>query len=136
VLILAREIGLELEPEDVVVEGVLPREFMEKGDVEEFFESLPSLDASFAARMNELRAKGQTLRFVGTIENGRATVGLRVVDAEHPFRVIKGGENALAFFTEHYHPKPMVIRGYGAGAEVTAAGVLADILSLANWSGA
>ncbi|MDZ4772396.1 MAG: bifunctional aspartate kinase/homoserine dehydrogenase I, partial [Planctomycetota bacterium] len=136
VLILAREIGLELEPEDVVVEGVLPREFMEKGDVEEFFESLPSLDASFVARMNELRAKGQTLRFVGTIENGRATVGLRVVDAEHPFRVIKGGENALAFFTEHYHPKPMVIRGYGAGAEVTAAGVLADILSLANWSGA
>jgi len=135
VLILAREIGVELEPEDVTVEGVLPREFMEKGDVEEFFDRLPSLDAAFAARTSELKSQGQVLRFVGVIENGRASVGLRVVAADHPLAGIKGGENALAFLTEHYSPRPMVIRGYGAGAEVTAAGVLSDILSLANWGG-
>lgn len=133
VLILAREIGVELEPADVTVEGVVPRAFIEHGDVEEFFDALPSLDAAFATRMNELKAKGQTLRFVGTIEDGRASVGLRVVDADHPLQSIKGGENALAFLTEHYSPRPMVIRGYGAGAEVTAAGVLSDILSLASW---
>ncbi len=135
VLILAREIGVEIEPEEVAVEGVLPREFLEKGDVDEFFEALPSLDAAFAARMNELRSKGQTLRFVGVIEEGRASVGLRVVGADHPLCGIKGGENALAFLTEHYSPRPMVIRGYGAGTDVTAAGVLSDILTLANWGG-
>jgi aspartokinase/homoserine dehydrogenase 1 len=136
VLILAREIGIEIEPDDVVVEGVLPRDFATTGDVEDFFDKLPSLDASFAQRVDELRAKGQALRFIGSIEEGHATVRLRVVDADHPLRGVKGGENALAFLTEHYSPKPMVIRGYGAGAEVTAAGVLADILSLASWSGA
>jgi bifunctional aspartokinase / homoserine dehydrogenase 1 len=140
VLILAREIGIEIEPDAVVVEGVLPRDFATTGDVEDFFDKLPSLDASFAQRVDELRAKGQALRFIGTIDvaggAGHATVRLRVVDADHPLRGVKGGENALAFLTEHYSPKPMVIRGYGAGAEVTAAGVLADILSLASWSGA
>ncbi|MBL8857355.1 MAG: bifunctional aspartate kinase/homoserine dehydrogenase I [Planctomycetes bacterium] len=136
VLILARETGIDIEPEQVVVEGVLPREIMEQGDVEEFFDALPKLDAEFAARMKDLKSKGQTLRFVGTIEEGRASVGLRAVDVDHPLSSIKGGENALAFLTEHYSPRPMVIRGYGAGAEVTAAGVLSDILSLADWGGA
>lgn len=136
VLILAREIGIEIEPDDVTVEGVLPAEFMARGDVEDFFDRLPTLDAAFAERVETLRAQGQVLRFVGVIEDGRASVGLRAVDAEHPLRGIKGGENALAFLTEHYSPRPMVIRGYGAGAEVTAAGVLADVLSLASWSGA
>lgn len=135
ILILAREIGIELEPDDVAVDGVLPRELMEQGDVEEFFERLPTLDASFATRLRELHGRGQSLRFVGAIEDGRASVGLRVVDAEHPLRTIQGGENALAFLTEHYRPRPMVIRGYGAGTEVTAAGVLSDILSIASWGG-
>jgi aspartokinase/homoserine dehydrogenase 1 len=135
VLILAREIGIELEPDDVNVEGVLPSEFMRQGDVEEFFDRLPSLDAAFATRMRDLATRGEVLRFVGLIEDGRASVGLRVVAADHPLAGIKGGENALAFLTEHYSPRPMVIRGYGAGAEVTASGVLSDILSLANWGG-
>jgi aspartokinase/homoserine dehydrogenase 1 len=148
VLILAREVGFEIEPHDVHVEGVLqialdakstarsPVLFASQGSVEEFFDALPSLDAAFARRVAELATQGKVLRFVGTIENGRASVGLRAVDADHPLRSVKGGENALAFLTEHYSPRPMVIRGYGAGAEVTAAGVLADILSLASWSGA
>ena len=136
VLILAREVGLELEPEDVTVEGVLPAEFMAGGSVDDFFARLPGLDEEFARRMRDLHSQQKTLRFVGVIEDGRASVGLRVIDDEHPLRVVKGGENALAFLTEHYSPRPMVIRGYGAGAEVTAAGVLADVLSIASWSGA
>jgi aspartokinase/homoserine dehydrogenase 1 len=150
ILILAREVGLELEPHDVEVNGVLelaidaksaiparlPALFSSEGSVDEFFDALPSLDVGFAQRVADLAARGMVLRFVGTIEDGRARVGLRAVDADHPLRGVKGGENALAFLTEHYSPRPMVIRGYGAGAEVTAAGVLADILSLASWSGA
>jgi bifunctional aspartokinase / homoserine dehydrogenase 1 len=135
-LILAREIGLDLEPDDIRVEGVLPPEFDARGSVDEFFERLPSLDAAFTERVASLKTRGQALRFVGVIEDGHASVGLRTVDDDHPLRVVKGGENALAFLTEHYSPRPMVIRGYGAGAEVTAAGVLADVLSLASWSGA
>jgi aspartokinase/homoserine dehydrogenase 1 len=150
VLILAREVGLEIEPQDVHVEGVLeividakstpamrsPALFSSEGNVESFFDALPALDAAFARRVADLGSQGKVLRFVGTIEDGRASVGLRAVDVDHPLRSVKGGENALAFLTEHYSPRPMVIRGYGAGAEVTAAGVLADILSLASWSGA
>jgi aspartokinase/homoserine dehydrogenase 1 len=132
VLILGREVGLALEPEEVSVEGLLPAEFDASGDVEDFLDRLPELDAPFASRLSALRARGEVLRFVGVIEDGRASVGLRAVGVEHPLAGVKGGENALAFLTEHYNPRPMVIRGYGAGAEVTAAGVLADILALAS----
>ncbi len=136
-LILAREIGLELEPGGVQVESLLPKEFHE-GSVADFLARLPELDAPFAARMAELKAKGQVLRFVGSIdaESGapRCGAGLLALDAEHPLASVRGGENALAFLTDHYSPRPLVIRGYGAGADVTAAGVLSDILKLATWS--
>jgi aspartokinase/homoserine dehydrogenase 1 len=79
-----------------------------------------------------LKAQGQVLRYIGTITPEGCRVGLQAVGYEHPLHVIKGGENALSFLTERYQPHPMVIRGYGAGAEVTAAGVLSDILRLAS----
>ena len=131
VLILAREAGLALEPADVQLEGLLPADFDAEGPLDAFLARLPQLDEPFRQRIAQLKAEGKVLRYAGSVGPEGARVGLVEAGPEHPLFGVQGGENALSFLTAHYSPRPMVIRGYGAGAEVTAAGVLSDVLRLA-----
>ncbi|AWL12888.1 Aspartate kinase [Saliniradius amylolyticus] len=132
-LIMARESGLELEIDDIEIESVIPEDFDAEGDVDTFMQKLPGLDKAFGERQKSAAGEGKVLRHVGTIENGKCKVGIQAVDSSHPLYAIKDGENALAIHSHYYQPIPFVIRGYGAGAAVTAAGVFADVLRTMPW---
>jgi aspartokinase/homoserine dehydrogenase 1 len=132
-LIMAREAGLELELEDIEVESLLPESFDDSGDVENFIEKLPELDNYYADKVDQAAKDGQVLRYVGKIEQGRCSVSIQCIPAGNPLYNVKDGENALAISSHYYQPIPFVIRGYGAGAEVTAAGVFADCLRTLSW---
>lgn len=134
VLILAREVGLPLELSDITIESVLPASFEDSGDVNQFMAKLPSLDAEISARVNAAKAQGKVLRYVGQIDEGQCYVRIVEVDATDPLYSVKGGENALAFYSRYYQPIPFVLRGYGAGTAVTAAGAFADVLRTLNWT--
>ena len=128
-VILAREAGYQVEQEDVDKQLFVPEAYFQ-GTVEDFWKRLPELDADFEARRQEMEKNGLRWRFVATMEEGKTSVSLQAVDAAHPFYQLEGSNNIVLITTERYHDYPMMIRGYGAGASVTAAGVFADIMEV------
>jgi aspartokinase/homoserine dehydrogenase 1 len=135
-IILARELGMGVELEDVAVESLVPEE-LRRGDVEEFLGGLARHDRAMSEMLAGARARGQALRYVGRIdEGGRLSAGLRPFPLEHPFATLRGSDNIISFRTARYDAQPMIVRGPGAGPEVTAAGVFSDLLRLASFLGA
>ena len=129
-VILTREAGYEIEQEDVEANLFIPDSFFQ-GSLDEFWEQLPSLDAEWESRRQELEKNHRVWRFVAKFENGKGSVSLQEFDQDHSFYVLEGSNNIVLLTTERYNEYPMLIQGYGAGASVTAAGVFADIMSLA-----
>ena len=130
-VILAREAGYRLEQEEVEKHLFVPDEFFD-GSLDDFWKNIPSLDADFETRRKQLEEQSRRWRFVAKFENGKGSVSLQEVDKNHPFYNLEGSNNIILLTTERYHEYPMMIQGYGAGASVTAAGVFADIIGIAN----
>jgi bifunctional aspartokinase / homoserine dehydrogenase 1 len=124
---------MALELEDVEVDQALPPGFDDSGTVEEFMARLPEADAYFQEQSAIAAKEGKVLRYVGEIADGKCKVRIAAVDGDDPMFKIKDGENALAFYSRYYQPIPLVLRGYGAGTEVTAAGVFSDVMRTLGW---
>ena len=131
ILILARESGYPLEMEDVKVNRFLPDSFFE-GSLDDFWEAILTVDSEFEEKRKRLVSENKKWRFVAKFENGAAEVGLQEVNSTHPFYDLEGSNNLVIYNTERYHEYPMLIKGYGAGAEVTAAGVFADLIKVSK----
>ena len=130
-VILTREAGYQVEQEDVEKQLFVPEKYFQ-GSVDDFWKQLPELDTDFEVRRKDLEKKGLRWRFVAKMEEGKTSVCLETVDATHPFYQLEGSNNIILITTERYHDYPMMIRGYGAGAGVTAAGVFANIMSVSH----
>ena len=131
-LILAREAGMNLEQSDIKVENLVPEKCRDAKTVDEFFAKLQNEDGYFAEKINKAKAANRKLCYIGFVENGAAAVNLQEVEASHPFSSLSGSDNIISFTTERYNQRPLVVKGPGAGAEVTAAGVFADIIRVAQ----
>ena len=130
-LILVRESGYKIEKEDVTINTFIPEKYFE-GEFDHFWSGISELDDDFEVRRKVLEDENKCWRFVARYENGEAEVGLQEIERGHPFFDLQGSNNLVMFTTERYHEFPMIIKGYGAGAEVTAAGVFADIIRVSN----
>ncbi|MFM1835998.1 MAG: Aspartate kinase, partial [Bacteroidota bacterium] len=133
ILILSREIGLKLEFDDITIEKIIPPACEAAPSVDAFFDELDKANAYFESLVNDAYAEQKVLRYIAKLEDHKITIGLRAVGADHPFYQMDGADNVIAFTTKRYHDRPLVIKGPGAGAEVTASGVFADIVSIGSY---
>lgn len=138
VIILARESDLKLELSDIPIQSLVPELLRDCSSAEDFLQKLPDFDDGFSKERNDAEAKGEVLRYVGVVDavNNKGVVELRRYKKDHPFAQLCGSDNIIAFTTQRYRDQPLIIRGPGAGAEVTAGGVFSDILRLASYLGA
>jgi aspartokinase/homoserine dehydrogenase 1 len=132
-IILARETGLPLEEKDVEVSNILPEACQQAETVEAFFAALEAADEEFEQMRKNAAAEQKTLRMIAKLDGGKATIALEKVDTSSPFYFLSGSDNMIVFTTDRYRERPLVVRGPGAGAEVTAAGVFAEILTIGNF---
>lgn len=132
ILILSREAGYAVEPDDVSVQAILPESSIAAPTVDEFIETLSTENDHFKKMIDTATEEGKAIRYVACFEDGKASVNLQFVDQENPFYSLKGSDNMIVFTTKRYANRPLVIRGPGAGAEVTAAGVFSEIISIGN----
>jgi aspartokinase/homoserine dehydrogenase 1 len=130
-VILAREAGYVVEQRDVKLTPFIPAKYLNIS-IEDFWKTIPHLDDEFENRRRDMTLKGRRLRYVAAMDGGKCRISLAEVDSRHPFYELEGSNNIIMISTERYHDYPMIIKGYGAGADVTAAGVFADIISIAN----
>jgi aspartokinase/homoserine dehydrogenase 1 len=133
ILILSREIGMKLEFADITIDKIIPPACELAPTVDAFFDELDKANSYFEALVNEAYAEKKVLRYIAKLENQKISIGLRAVGADHPFYQMDGADNVIAFTTKRYHDRPLVIKGPGAGAEVTASGVFADIVSIGSY---
>lgn len=132
ILILARESGYALESEDIVINPILPDACMQAPTVDAFFEELVKANDYFETQRADAAKEGKKLRVIATLDNGKASIGMQAVDAAHPFYSLDGSDNMIVFTSDRYKERPLVIRGPGAGAAVTAAGVFAEMITIGN----
>ena len=133
ILILAREAGFPLEPDDVTINNPLPQSCLDAPTIPAFFDELDANNDYFKTLLSEAIARDEKLRFVAVFENDKAVIELRSVGPEHPFYQLTGADNIVSFTTERYKERPLVVKGPGAGAEVTASGVFADVVSIGSY---
>ena len=133
-VILARELGYKVEVDPKEIRNLVPPQLRECSK-EEFLERMDEMDDEMLALYKEASAKGMKLRYVGTVDGGKCSVSLSSFPSDHPFSQAKGTDNVIEFTTARYHNQPLVVQGPGAGPEVTAAGIFADILRLSAYLG-
>ncbi|RDV16940.1 bifunctional aspartate kinase/homoserine dehydrogenase I [Pontibacter diazotrophicus] len=131
-LILARDAGYPLEASDVQIENILPPSCLQAANVPEFYAELKAAEAYFVQMKEKAEKSGSVLRYIGSLEDGQVKISLQMVDESHPFYTLSGSDNIISFTTDRYKERPMVVKGPGAGAEVTAAGVFADIVNVGS----
>ena len=132
IIILTRESGFDIEVNNVTIKAILPDVLMKAATIEDFLEKLPEHDAYFTNMLEEATRQNKVLRFIGTSSQGVAEAAIQMVGKESPFYSLEGSDNLFVITTARYHHRPIIIRGPGAGAEVTAAGVFADVLTIFN----
>ena len=132
ILILARESGYQLDLDDVTNNAFLSDETLSTKDNEAFFESLEKFEKDFKVFVQNALAKNCRLKYVAQFKDGKASVGLKEIPADHPFYNLEGSDNIVLFYTDRYPSQPLQIKGAGAGADVTASGIFADIIRIAN----
>ncbi len=132
-IILSRETGLAMEPEHVNIQNILPKACNDAATVDQLMIEIEKADDYFEAMRKEAADKGGVLRMIAKLENGKASIALESVGPDHPFYSLSGSDNMIVFTTERYRERPLVVTGPGAGAEVTAAGVFAEIIKIGNY---